>query len=488
VERRRLLRVQAQARGSWEKSRHERLLALTQTLQKLEALPDERRQEILQGLQVDSESLPLVGEYQPSPLLDTSLTETSQRETGALAVSVLRPDMDAISISHEAQLPDKLNQTPDLDHSTKIEITTPAAEELLTSATKRSQPAKSTEKHDLEAGTTSDTLAAQSLREHSLEKPVLKEESKASETESGTEVLDSLLSKLDEQAMTTRQSVDASRDAHSAVEDIRTLESDALAKTPSSSQETDIGVQDATSLEFPTTDSSMESIDVLDPRATLDQLSPQWLDQVGVQTRVNTMFFRSLSQTRLKVGSLQNEDNKALIYKILDLYDHYNRTTTSGPDGMIRALTETIDVQDAPVVPISRVQLKYTQEEAKLWKEIVASPDSGNVNIAHVVEMVEQFASVELPSDEVPPEQEEVPPAISERSAKLEEQSGLMVASLTRRANPPTALTYAESRLILEAMGIPCIESYVPYEAEALASSLVLNGLADFVGSEDTVS
>ncbi|KAG8681610.1 hypothetical protein FRC09_017361 [Ceratobasidium sp. 395] len=61
-----------------------------------------------------------------------------------------------------------------------------------------------------------------------------------------------------------------------------------------------------------------------------------------------------------------------------------------------------------------------------------------------------------------------------------------MVASLMRRANPPTTATYTESRLILEAMGVPCIESPMHYEAEALASSLVISGLADLVGSEDS--
>ncbi|TDL13672.1 hypothetical protein BD410DRAFT_846717 [Rickenella mellea] len=34
--------------------------------------------------------------------------------------------------------------------------------------------------------------------------------------------------------------------------------------------------------------------------------------------------------------------------------------------------------------------------------------------------------------------------------------------------------------MLLEAMGVPCIESSGPFEAEALASSLVINGHADF--------
>lgn len=150
-------------------------------------------------------------------------------------------------------------------------------------------------------------------------------------------------------------------------------------------------------------------------------------------------------------------------------------------------MIEEPDLHDTVPIPISKAQLKYAQEEAKLWKELVISSENANINLARVVEMVEQFASAGLPSDEAQLDQEE-DPSISERSAKLEEQSGLMAESLVRRAKPPTTLTYAESRLILEAMGIPCIESSIPYEAEALASSLVLHGFADFVGSEDTVS
>ena len=188
---------------------------------------------------------------------------------------------------------------------------------------------------------------------------------------------------------------------------------------------------------------------------------------------------------------LQSEDSKALTHKILDLFNHYNRTTASGPNGSIPALGLATSIQDDPAIAISRVQLKYTQEEAELWKQLVTVSDSTTVDMAHAVEMVEQFTSVELPGDEIPTDEpaleEELEPPISERSAKLEERSGHMAASFERRANPPTTLTYAESRLILEAMGIPCIQSSLPYEAEALACSLVLNGLADVVGSEDTV-
>lgn len=70
----------------------------------------------------------------------------------------------------------------------------------------------------------------------------------------------------------------------------------------------------------------------------------------------------------------------------------------------------------------------------------------------------------------------------------LEERSTHMSQSYDRRNNPPTAETYAECKLILEAMGVPCIEAAGPFEAEAVASTIVLNGYGDYVVSEDSVS
>lgn len=71
--------------------------------------------------------------------------------------------------------------------------------------------------------------------------------------------------------------------------------------------------------------------------------------------------------------------------------------------------------------------------------------------------------------------------------AMLAERSNTISESYARRSNPPTVQTYEESREILRAMGVPCIESEGPFEAEALASSLVIHGVADYVASEDTV-
>ena len=69
----------------------------------------------------------------------------------------------------------------------------------------------------------------------------------------------------------------------------------------------------------------------------------------------------------------------------------------------------------------------------------------------------------------------------------LANKSFLMSTSFLRRTNTPTNQTYQESKEILQAMGIPCIDATDATEAEALASAIVHQGLADFVATEDTV-
>ncbi|THH00986.1 hypothetical protein EW026_g1620 [Hermanssonia centrifuga] len=69
----------------------------------------------------------------------------------------------------------------------------------------------------------------------------------------------------------------------------------------------------------------------------------------------------------------------------------------------------------------------------------------------------------------------------------LAERSSLLSESYERRTNPPTTDTYNESLEILRAMGVPCLQCRGPFEAEALASSMVLQGYADYVATEDTV-
>ena len=78
--------------------------------------------------------------------------------------------------------------------------------------------------------------------------------------------------------------------------------------------------------------------------------------------------------------------------------------------------------------------------------------------------------------------------AAEDRLDALRVRSELITESYQRRTDPPTKSTYMESRQILEAMGILCYEVEGEDEGEALASSLVLQGLADYVVSEDSVS
>jgi hypothetical protein len=111
------------------------------------------------------------------------------------------------------------------------------------------------------------------------------------------------------------------------------------------------------------------------------------------------------------------------------------------------------------VYAMSKLQHKLVLEEGHVWKQI------------------EQLT----PTSEV-----QDTPVSSLHS--LEEKSAYMSQSYDRRNNPPTAETYAECKLILGAMGVPCIEATGPYEAEAVASSIVINGHGDYVVSEDTVS
>ncbi|KAG8216877.1 PIN domain-like protein [Butyriboletus roseoflavus] len=79
-------------------------------------------------------------------------------------------------------------------------------------------------------------------------------------------------------------------------------------------------------------------------------------------------------------------------------------------------------------------------------------------------------------------------PALETESAlmTLAERSTVISRSYQRRSNSPTTQTYEECKELLRTMGVPCIESSGPFEAEALACALVIHGHADYVVSEDT--
>ena len=78
-------------------------------------------------------------------------------------------------------------------------------------------------------------------------------------------------------------------------------------------------------------------------------------------------------------------------------------------------------------------------------------------------------------------------PELASEISDLADRSETICHSYRRTAELPGEDTFSESRMMIEAMGVPWIESGAEFEAEAFASSIVLHGLADYVASEDTV-
>ncbi|KAJ7185530.1 PIN domain-like protein [Mycena filopes] len=111
---------------------------------------------------------------------------------------------------------------------------------------------------------------------------------------------------------------------------------------------------------------------------------------------------------------------------------------------------------------MTKTQIQLMADEAKLWEELTV-PSAAPAD----------------PADEMTRTPEET-------LAELSFRANMMSESYERRNNPPTTQTYEESKELLRAMGVPCIDTTGTYEAEALASSMVINGFADFVASEDT--
>jgi flap endonuclease-1 len=127
------------------------------------------------------------------------------------------------------------------------------------------------------------------------------------------------------------------------------------------------------------------------------------------------------------------------------------------------ASTGPSDPDTQTEIVMTKAQYQLTLDEKLFWEQLVSSP------------------SIIMDSSE-----EEFSSAV-ETLVNLTHTSNMMSESYERRTNPPTAQTYEESRGIIQAMGVPCVDSVGPFEAEALASSIVLSGLADYVASEDTV-
>ncbi|KAF7318902.1 hypothetical protein HMN09_00226000 [Mycena chlorophos] len=102
---------------------------------------------------------------------------------------------------------------------------------------------------------------------------------------------------------------------------------------------------------------------------------------------------------------------------------------------------------------LSKRQLRLTADETKFWAELAS--DSLTAPPSNTLQ------------------------SLTARAAAISE-------SYQRRTNPPTTRTYEECKELLRSMGVACVDSTGMFEAEALASSMVLNGMADYVASEDT--
>ncbi|KAG6830283.1 hypothetical protein H0H87_008581 [Tephrocybe sp. NHM501043] len=158
--------------------------------------------------------------------------------------------------------------------------------------------------------------------------------------------------------------------------------------------------------------------------------------------------------------------------QLSDLYLEYRQCVSRLAilsDPLNSSLPGSPSVGDADTqadIVMTKAQYQLTLEEGRFWDSFAASQSPEQ----KVATGYMRDTSMKLP----------------DALEKLSKTSELMSASFERRMNPPTSSTYNESKEILKAMGLPCIESTGAFEAEALASAMVLNGLADYVVSEDT--
>ncbi|KAH7886950.1 PIN domain-like protein [Phlebopus sp. FC_14] len=148
--------------------------------------------------------------------------------------------------------------------------------------------------------------------------------------------------------------------------------------------------------------------------------------------------------------------------ELFTLYHEYRQCVaqlTSMPSSYEISLTPgfVADTNETQIeCAMSKQQLQMTLDEGRIWR------------------------SLSMSSDMTPSLEAET------TLSSLAERSTAISRSYQRRSNPPSLETYEESKEIVQAMGVPCIETTGPFEAEALASSLVIHGHADYVASEDT--
>lgn len=134
------------------------------------------------------------------------------------------------------------------------------------------------------------------------------------------------------------------------------------------------------------------------------------------------------------------------------------------------SLLSSTEEEDQVYCVLTKAQNQLTTDEGKVWREIASS--------------MSMYAEPSSVSSTVPMD---IPISTINDIHTLADKSFLMSTSFLRRTQVPTDQTYQESKDILQAMGIPCIDASDATEAEALASAIVHQGLADFVATEDTV-
>ena len=186
------------------------------------------------------------------------------------------------------------------------------------------------------------------------------------------------------------------------------------------------------------------------------------------------------------------------IPKLASLSKSPQPTSSAGELKSSSALSEPDDqgqeqASDQMDYVMSRHQLQLTVDEGKVWDELVGDASSltepGSRSECTPTSPTPSPLTGYEPSTNLfaEPELSTFEDTAQATLISLAKKSSVISESYGRRNNPPTAQTYEECKEIIRAMGVPCLDSAGPYEAEALAASLVINGHADYVASEDTV-
>lgn len=214
------------------------------------------------------------------------------------------------------------------------------------------------------------------------------------------------------------------------------------------------------------------------PVYTPPQQLPQDSGFVGLGTPVLGVTTTVPSAEDLKAVLLSSyRDFRSSISKVASL------PLPESTPGTPSAVVVTADENDAQEdLVLSKTQCELTLEEGKVWDEFTLAT-SKPMEITTLPPSLPPGTSgpTTLALDNF------ILSAVEDRLDALTNRSEVVADSYQRRMCVPTKNTYSESREILEAMGVPCYEIEGEHEGEALASSLVLRGLADYVVSEDSV-